>query len=313
MRWEKRSIRYMAKILDRQPSTISREIKRNGTTMYIPRMAQMRAETRIQERGHRRRLKDARVRRYVERKLRRRWSPEAIAGRLNSDHPEWRHAVSPEAIYQYIYAPFGINALPPRDDLRSCLRRHHRIRKKKGVCHGNRGPIAGRISIEQRPWEVETRKTLGHWEGDSIISRQSVVLLNSLVERKSGLLKLSRVENGTSAATAETVVRRLGELPSRLRQTMTVDNGHEHADHLKVTKKIGTKIFFCHVYRSCERGTNENTNGLVREYFPKKTDFALVSAAEIARVEHELNCRPRKRLGYLTPLEVFNRGVALKG
>ena len=312
MRWEHRSIRHMARILGRSPSSISRELSRNSTTMYIPRRAQERAEIRIQERGHRPRLKDPRIRRYVKRKLRRRWSPEQIAGRLPQAHPDWQR-VSHEAVYQFVYAPFNAYAVPPKDDLRSCLKRHHRIRAKKGVCHGNRGPVAGRISIEQRPAEVDARKRIGDWEGDSIVSRQSLPCLNSLVERRSGLLKLTKIADGTAAATAAAVVRRLTEVPKDKRLTMTVDNGHEHADHLKVTEQTGTAIFFCHPYRSSERGTNENTNGLVREYFPKKTDFALVSAAEVARVEREINCRPRKRLGYLTPLEVFNHGVALKG
>jgi len=312
MKWEKRSIRYMARVLKRQPSTISRELERNSTTMYIPRKAQERAERRIQERGHRLRLKDPRVRGYVERNLKRHWSPEQIAGRMHVVHPDWP-LVSPEAIYQFIYADISINANASGDDLRQYLRRHHRIRKKKGAYHGNRGSIAGKISIEQRPQEVETRATFGHWEGDSIVSRQSLARLNSLVERKSGLLKLSKIENGTSAVTATVVVRRLKRVPQSFRRTMTVDNGHEHADHLNVTEKLGMAIFFCHVYCSSERGTNENTNGLVREYFRKKTNFALVSSADVARVERALNCRPRKRLHYLTPLEVFNQGVALKG
>lgn len=312
MRWEHRSIRYMAKVLGRDPSSISREITRNGTTVYVPRKAQERAEARIQRRGHRPRLKDPRIRRYVERKLRRHWSPEQIAGRLPRAHPGWQ-TISPESIYQYVYAPFNLYAAPPQNDLRACLKRRHRIRKQKGVCHGNRGCIAGRISIEQRPAEVDERKRIGDWEDDSIVSRQSSHCLNALVERKSGLLKLTKVTDSTAAATAAVVVRRLTEAPKRKRLTMTVDNGHEHADHQEITRATGTKIFFCHPYRSSERGTNENTNGLVREYFPKKTDFALVSVAEVARVERELNCRPRKRLGYLTPLEVFNQRVALKG
>lgn len=311
VRWEKRSIRYMAKVLKRSPSSVSREIRRNSTNMYIPRKAQERAQERICKRGHRPLLKDSRIRRYVKRKLRRRWSPEQIAGRLLLAHPDWQ-AISHEAIYQFVYAPFNLYAAPPQDDLRSCLRRHHRIRKPKGVRHGNRGPIAGRISIEERPQEVDTRKTLGHWEGDSIVSRQSLAILNSLVERRSGLLKLTKVADSTAAATATVVAKRLTEAPKQKRLTMTVDNGHEHADHREVARQTGTRIFFCHPYRSSERGTNENTNGLVRDYFPKKTNFRFVSNAEVARVERELNCRPRKRLGYLTPLEVFNQSVALK-
>lgn len=313
--WERQSLRDIAAELGRSHTTLSRELRKNfpqERRVYTPRLAQKRAEARIKERGKRLRLKDEHIRQYVEAWLKQRWSPEQISGRLNIDHPDWP-PISHEAIYQFIYADISINANASGNDLRKYLRRHHRIRKKKGAYHGNRGPIAGRISIDERPKEVETRRTFGHWEGDSIVSRRSRVLLSSLVERKSGLLKLSKVNDGTSVATAAVVVRRLKEVPRTVRQTITVDNGHEHANHFGVTEQTGAKIFFCHPYHSWERGTNENTNGLVREYFPKRTDFALISAAEVARVEALLNCRPRKRLGYLTPLEVFKRAVALKG
>lgn len=313
MRWERRSMRYMANVLGRQPSTISREVARNGPVVYAPRKAEERARERIRRRGHRPRLKDARIREYVEEQLRERWSPEEIAGRLPIDHPDWQFRISHEAIYQYIYSDIGWNAGPPQHDLRAYLRRHHRLRKPKRFCHGSRMPIAGRISIDARPPEVAARVRIGDWEDDSIVSRQSPVCLNALVERKSGILKLTRVPNSTAAATARAVVARLREVPAELRRTMTVDNGHEHANHRTVTDATGAEVFFCHPYHSWERGTNENTNGLVREYFPKQTDFAKVGDAEVARVEAIINCRPRKRLGYLTPLEMFNRAVALKG
>lgn len=313
--WEGRSLRQIAADLGRSHTTLSRELRKNFPAKlraYSPRLAQERADERIQRRGQRPRLKDPQIRQYVEAKLKVRWSPEQIAGRMHIEHPDWK-IVSHEAIYQYVYAPFDLNAPPPDNDLRSYLRRHHRIRKNKWVYHGNRAPIAGRISINERPAEVEQRLRIGDWEGDSIVSRQSQTCLNSLVERASGLLKLTRIENGKAEATASAVIRRFFEIPKHKRLTMTVDNGHEHANHLEVARQTGIKIFFCHPYHSWERGTNENTNGLVREYFPKKTDFALVSTAQIARVEAILNCRPRKRLGYLTPLEVFNRVGALKG
>jgi IS30 family transposase len=312
--WEKRSLRDIAAQLGRSHTTLSRELRKNFPAehrRYTPRLAQKRAEQRIQERGGRPRLKDERIRQYVETKLKLHWSPEQIAGRLAIDHPIWP-AVSHEAIYQFVYAKISINAYAHGNDLRQYLRRHHRIRKRKGVYHGNRGCLTGRVSIEERPQEVETRRTFGHWEGDSLVSKQSPVRLNSLVERKSGLLKLTKVADGTGTATADAVVKRLSEVPKALRLTSTVDNGFEHAEHQRVTKQIGVLYFFCHPYHSWERGTNENTNGLVREYFPKKTDFASVSAAEVARVEALLNCRPRKRLRYLTPLEVFKEAVALK-
>lgn len=205
MRWEHRSIRYMARMLGRSPSTISREFGRHkrGNT-YTPRAAHERTTNHIRERGRRPRLKAPRVRQYVEEKLKESWSPEQIAGRMGLEHPDWPK-ISHEAIYQFVYVNISINANASGDDLRKYLRRHHRIRKKKGVCHSNRGAIAGRIGIEERPEEVEYRNRFGDWEHDSIVSRQSSILLNSLVERKSGLLKLSKVADSTGQATAEVV------------------------------------------------------------------------------------------------------------
>jgi transposase, IS30 family len=312
--WEGRSLRDIAAELGRSHATLSRELRKNfpvGRCVYTPRLAQMRAEIHVKQRGRRPRLKQDSIRQYVEVKLKKRWSPEQIAGRMKRDHPDWP-SISHEAIYQYVYADISINAYAHGDDLRQYLRRHHRIRKRKGVFHGNRGPIAGRISIEARPVEVAKRTRYGDWEHDSIESRKSKARLNSLVERKSGLLRLTKIADGIAERTAAAVIKRLKTLPRRLRRTVTVDNGYENAQHQEITKAIDIEYFFCHPYCSGEKGTNENTNGLVREYLPKGTDFALVSEAEVARVERILNCRPRKRLSYLTPLEVFNEAVALK-
>ena len=139
-----------------------------------------------------------------------------------------------------------------------------------------------------------------------MVSRKSLVRLNTLVERKSGLLLVSKIRDGTKKETTKTVILRLKSVPSKFRKTLTLDNGHENAGHIEVTKFLKTKVYFAHPYCSCERGTNENTNGLIRWYLPKGTDFAKVSKARIKAIEDRLNNRPRKRLGYKTPLEVFN-------
>lgn len=169
-------------------------------------------------------------------------------------------------------------------------------------------------SIEQRPKIVERRKRLGDWEGDSIESAHHAPGLNSLVDRKSGLLFLTKVTDKTAAATAAAVAQRLTGLPPHLRQTLTTDNGPENQYWQEIQRETQLHCFFAHPYSSWERGTNENTNGLIRWYFPKGTDFRTISAEEVARVEYALNTRPRKRLHYLTPLEVFtNESVALQG
>jgi IS30 family transposase len=157
-------------------------------------------------------------------------------------------------------------------------------------------------SIEERPKIVERRTRLGDWEGDSIESKNHEPGLNSLVDRRTGLLLLSKLPAKTAAATTRVVAQRLRSLPAR---TLTLDNGSENQYWAEVEQRTGARVYFAHPYSSWERGTNENTNGLVRRFFPKGTDFRLVSDAEVAAVEYALNTRPRKRLGWKTPLEAW--------
>ena len=159
---------------------------------------------------------------------------------------------------------------------------------------------------------VDERIELGHWEGDSIVSRKSLAGLNTLVERVSGLVKISKIINGTGIETTKAVANRLKRVPKAMKKSLTVDNGGENAGHQEITKSLGMNVYFAHPYHSWERGCNENTNGLIRYYFPKGTDFAKISRRSIRDVEMRLNSRPRKRLGYKTPQEVFNTCVALK-
>ena len=177
------------------------------------------------------------------------------------------------------------------------MRKGQRIFKHKG------------LSIEERPKEVEKRKSLGHWEGDSMVSKQSKVGLNTLVERKTGLVLISKIQNGTASETAGAVVNRLKNIPCK---TLTLDNGTENFGYEEIQKGLQISCYFAHPYSSYERGTNENTNGLIRWYFTKGTDFANISNEAIQAVEIALNNRPRKRLGWKTPLEVFNESVALQ-
>lgn len=312
------SRRAIGERLGRSHSSIVRELQTYRSFMtkrYTPRLAQERTQRMRQERGRRQRLKQRLIRDYVEEKLRLKWSPEQIAGRLPRDHPGYH--ISYEAIYQYIYSRVerqGWGVTVQGEDLRPYLRRSHKRRRRKNLPYpSQQGRLRNRTSIEQRPAYIEKRRQVGHWEGDSMVSRQSPVGLNTLVERVTGLAKLKKVADGSAGATRAAVTHQLASLPPHLRRTLTTDNGKENADHDVVTAALGVRWYFCHTYAAHERGTNENTNGLVRDYFPKKTDFALVSEEGIQEVEDRLNDRPRKRLKYQTPREVFTQRGALTG
>ncbi len=309
--WDKLSIRKIAKIMGRDPSTISREIKRNTPPIhrrYTPHLAQAQYQARKIKVKQRPRLKDPIIVEYLIEKLQINWSPELIAGKWTKEHP--RLPISHEAIYQYIY-----HSTKPGDanDLRPYLRRKHKRRKRKYVMFKTvKTTISERIGIEMRPTEAQDRKQYGHWEGDSVESkREQKACLRTLVERKSRYLRLAKINQKTAELASQATIELLNQYPKSLRRTLTQDNGTEHAGHKIVTETIGIKCYFANPYHSWERGTNEQTNGLIRQYFPKGTDFATISETEIKRVEYLLNNRPRKVLNYCTPEEVFNRGVAL--
>lgn len=314
--WEKKSVREIARLLGRSPSTVSREVNKNIPTehrRYTPRLAHGRAVFQRTVRHKRPRLKNEFIRNYVKEKLRLYWSPEQIAGRLSLEYPEY--TISHEAVYLYIYSQYRRQGYGEcfGEDLRVYLRRKHKRRKRKNILYpAEVGIIPNRIGIEKRPWYIEKRIQKGHWEGDAIESKQSLEKLNTLVERVSGVVMISRLANGTKDETSSAVIRRLETLPRELRRTLTLDNGKENAGHEKITNSLGTKCFFCNPYHAWEKGTNENTNGLIRFYLPKKTDFAMVKEERIREIEHDLNTRPRKRLNYQTPLEVFNYSVAVE-
>ena len=281
--------------------------------VYTPRLAHQRAQETIKKLGHRPRLKSPVIRDYVKDKLvNKDWSPEQIAGTLPSDHSSW--TISHEAIYQYIYAQYTRQGYGHcvGEDLRIYLKRKHKVRKRKTIPFKEEKGIKNRVSIDERPTIVDQRIEPGHWEGDSIVSRKSKVSLNTLVERVSGLVKISKVINGAGIETTKAVTDRLENVPESMRKSLTVDNGGENAGHQQITEILGLVVYFAHPYHSWERGTNENTNGLIRYYFPKGTDFATIPDERIKEVEEKLNTRPRKRLGYKTPQEVFNNCVALK-
>jgi IS30 family transposase len=302
------SVREIAKVLQRSPATISRELKRNAppvhTGYYLAHKAHERAVNRaIACRTHKR-LKSDKTRRYVRRRIKHGWSPELIAGRLKKLHPEL--AISHEAIYQWIYADAR--------ELIPSLVRSHKNRKRRGYSRRHKKThIPARVSIKERPEHVQLRQEPGHWETDTAVSRQSRAALQVSVERTTRITKLAKLSWKGAHPMSTALTRRLKRFPKWFRLSITYDNGSENTEHLRTNKILGTKSYFCEPFHSWERGTGENTIGLVRRFFPKKTDFAKVSKNKVNAVERWLNHRPRKCLGFLTPLEAANSlGVALQ-
>lgn len=287
----------IASILGVSQSTVSRELRRNrGQRGYRFKQAEAKAQARQAIRSKPRKL-TAPVRRKIEVKLRQtRWSPEQISGWLC----EQGINLSYERIYQMIWQD-------KRDGgnlWRSLRRRGKRYNKRAGKNAG-RGLIPNRIDISERPAIVARKTRLGDWEGDTVVSAGHKGGLLTLVERKSRLTKISKLRRSTARATKTATVRRLKPIGDFV-HTITFDNGKEFAAHQDIAHALKTKIFFATPYHAWERGLNENTNGLIRDFFPKGTDFSTISNAEIAKVERLLNARPRKSLGFRSPQEVFD-------
>jgi IS30 family transposase len=313
--WKKTSIRAIAQELGRSPSSISREIKKNESKIqkkYTPRQANNRALEKRKNRGRTQRLKNEKIRQYVIEKLKLRWSPEQIAGRISFELPE--HSISHEAIYQFIYAQIhrkGYGYLKPGGiELRHHLRRRKKRRTHLGMRKTKKLSRFNGTSIEERPSVVDRRTRLGDWETDTVESLRGKAGVNTLLERKSGLYFITKLKSSKAPNTTEAIISRLKDMPV---YTVTLDNGSENAGWRELEATLKTKTYYCHPYCSGERGSNENTNGLLRDYFPKKTDFTTIKEEELDYVEYLLNTRPRKRLNYKTPLEVFKEGVALEG
>lgn len=297
----------IAREIGRHKSTISRELSRNAPAIhkgyYLSHKAQERAKIRWSLTHKRERLKNQEVRKYVEAGLRKGWSPEIIAGRLSIDkHGE---SISHEAIYQYIYEA--------RKELIIYLVRRHKKRMERGHSRKHqKSHIPNRVSISERPDVVDKRERIGDWESDSMVSRQSKVALNVLADRKSRVTFLNLLSQKTAVETKWVIIQSLIKYPA---YTITYDNGSENTEHEEINKVLDITSYFCKPYHSWEKGTVENTIGLIRRWIPKKTDLAKVSEEEILEIENWLNNRPRKCLSYKTPLEVLEkeRSVALAG
>ncbi len=317
---EGKSFREIAAYLgaDRTAGSICREIAgkpKKGRGKYQAYSSHEKAlERRKGKKGFR--LKNDLIRKYTIDKLKIGWSPEQIAIRLPIDHKG--ETISYEAIYQYIYGQVyreGNGKIKGGcEDLRKYLPRRHSRRSTKGARRAQKLERKGSLpSIEDRPAVVDKRKEIGHFEDDTIVSRQNPVRLKSINERVSGVLFLGKMINGTSEESTRVVCEKLKNIPSPFLKTLTRDRGTENMGWVEIEKALGVDVYFAHSYCSYERGSNENLNGLVRRFFPKKTDFSKVTDEEIRRVEFLINSRPRKRHGGKTPLEVLleKTGVAI--
>jgi transposase, IS30 family len=313
---QKRSIREIAREIGRSPSTVAREIKRNsGKTGYRAFSASRRAKTAAASRrkGKSKVAKQDTLMRYILEKLEEEWSPKEISERLKIEY-SWDMAmqISHEAIYQYIY-------VLPRGELKQtlikALRQEHKYRRtqKAGKAEENRGKIANMLSIEERPAAVADRTVPGHWEGDLILGKYKRSALGTLVERTTRYTILVPLGDQKDALSVrEAYAKAFKTVPDELRKTLTYDQGKEMSQHEQFTIDTGIQVYFAHPGSPWERGTNENTNGLIRQYFPKGTDFTHVPDNEVKEVQRKLNDRPRKALNFYKPNEVFNNVVALK-
>jgi IS30 family transposase len=293
----------IAQLLTKDRTTIWRERKRNSEKngTYHARKAKDKTKQR-QEDGHKKQRKmenDPWKRNHVEKRIKKRWSPEQIAGRLKTKFPlDKKRWIGKDSIYKYIYEK--------RKDLVKYLRcQKGKYRRRYGTrIREKQRDEAKKKRIDTRPEIVETKERIGDWEGDTIVGSDKNHILTH-TERKSGVLFADRLETPTAEETNTATVRRFKKVSMKKKHTITYDNGTTFSYHDLTEKETGIEIYFAYPYHSWERGCNENSNGLLRQYFPKRTPLGNVSQKEIERAVYEINRRPRKRLGYLTPYEVF--------
>jgi transposase, IS30 family len=321
------SIRSIAGRLGRAPSTILREIERNafcygryrqrhrfgapkkGGWDAKPRYSAPGAQARAQDRARRPKpgklAGNEKLRDEVQNRLTDEHSPEQIARRLRLDFPDepemW---VSPETIYQSIYVQGRGNL---RRELHTCLRTGRALRKPQRRADSRRGRIPDMVNISQRPAEVADRAVPGHWEGDLIMGAQNNSAIGTLVERTTRFTMLLHLPDDHRAlAVQDTIVAKMAQLPAILRKTLTWDQGREMANHIAIAEAAQLDIYFCDPHSPWQRGSNENTNGLLRQYFAKGTDLSIFPADYLDYVATKLNTRPRKTLGWKTPAEALD-------
>lgn len=304
---QRRSLSDIAQTMGRNKSTLSREVSQSHATClnYYPYYAQTLSKERKSVPKRPRKIENnERLKEYIHDHLKMRWSPEQIANRLKLEYSTQKDMrISHETIYTYLY-------LLPRGELKkelmSQLRQDRGRRRNRGNKHQKRGQIPNMISISERPKETEARTIPGHWEGDLIVGKGRQSALGTLVERTTRTTILVPLKEKDATAVRRAFARETKKLPKHMKLSLTYDRGKEMAEHELFTKDTKIQVYFADPYSPWQRGTNENTNGLIRQYFPKGTDFAKIPRKEMKAVQDRLNERPRKALGYKTPLEVFN-------
>ena len=309
----RRSIRSMASHLGRSPSTVSREVCRNGGyDRYRAAVADEQAWIRARRAKRCKLANRPWLRRAVARKLRLNWSPEQIAGWLKRTHPrEETYQVSHETIYRSLFVQTrGVL----KKELFGHLRSKRTIRRSKQATQkgSDHGQIKDMISIRERPASVEDRAVPGHWEGDLITGSKNSHIA-TLVERHTRYVMLAKVANKETNTVVSALIKQAKKLPTELYKSLTWDRGKELAAHKQFTLATDIDVYFCDPQSPWQRGSNENTNGLLRQYFPKGTDLSVHSQAELNKVARQLNERPRKTLEFETPAERFSACVALTG
>jgi len=307
---QKCSFHTIAKVLGRSVSTISREVgsgSGNKHTYWAVRAKNRARRNAAKRKTGKRKLKDnPRLWAYIRKKLKeKKWSPRQIVEELKKDYPlDMAMRISPEAIYTFIYVlPRG----SLKKELTSCLRQNRKRRCKQSRGVKMERKIEDMLSIEERPKEVEDRIIPGHWEGDLIIGKNNRSALGTLVERTTRTTILIPVKNREAETVAKAFAKEVKKLPRQMKLSITYDQGREMAKHKLFTNITGVKVYSAHPRSPWERGTNENTNGLIRQFFPKGTNFKKVSRYEVKKVQDLLNGRPRQSLNFQKPYEVFNQ------
>jgi IS30 family transposase len=302
---------FIAKELSRSRSTITRELKiwiKKPSDKYSAELANFSAQDDYLNKRNLDKISTHKsLKTYVYRGLLGKYSPEQIAGRIKLEHPNNSiMSISHEAIYTHIY---NCNKGKLKRKLIALL--HYSMskrRSRKGI-KKNKQRIKEAVSIDDRPPHIELRQEPGHWEGDLVIGPKQASAIGTLVERKTRFVYIVKLENRKSETVTKAFKKPLNKMNPNLRKTMTYDNGMEMANHKWLTQKTGMKVYFAHPYSSWERGTNENTNGLIRRFFPKNTDFNKITEEQIKQVQNTLNNKPRKVLGYYTPNEMMNNEI----
>jgi IS30 family transposase len=295
----------IAKKLDRDPSTITREVRKQVKKKkwcYSALKGQEIAKRNLSKRGRKRKIdENEELRNYIYEKLGQEWSPEEIANRLKKEYGQDMQ-VSHETIYQHLYCL-------PRGELKKELMAGLRLKRKRrlsrAAIHARRPGIQDIVSISERPKEAEGRTVPGHWEGDLIIGKDRQSAIGTLVERTTRLTLIVPLKKKDALSVRIAFAKSFKKIPTKFTRSLTYDRGTEMAQHKLFTQDTGIKVFFADPYCPWQRGTNENTNGLIRQYFPKGTDFRKVNIVDIKEAEKRLNSRPRKALDFYTPSEKF--------